>query len=323
MKRRPLAKMKETQTELFDDGTNPTRTIEDNCIQQELPPIDHVSRKDGKNDVVIASQERPRRVTQEVIIEAHRGDIESGPEGHSPSHGNPLNDSEYTPGQDSSDHERQDLLKHWRESPYAVGLVGTSWKRTPCKWTKLEPGLCIVGSGWLCGCAGRVGNMVVLYETTEQVVLLNGETVTRPQPILVLGPYWQVLVFMTYPLILGVSLAIAILQLRRRNTILIAIWTFMTLVLLVNLALVGCRNPGIMYRYAERPNEDWVWSDQALTFRPRHAKYASECACIIEEFDHVCPWTGTAIGKNNIRSFRVFVWLVFVMLIFDIALFAI
>ena len=33
-----------------------------------------------------------------------------------------------------------------------------------------------------------------------------------------------------------------------------------------------------------------------------------------------CPWTGTAIGKKNMRSFQMFVALVFICLIMDIIL---
>ncbi len=33
-----------------------------------------------------------------------------------------------------------------------------------------------------------------------------------------------------------------------------------------------------------------------------------------------CPWTGTAIGKNNMGSFQMFVGLVFICLIMDIFL---
>ena len=41
---------------------------------------------------------------------------------------------------------------------------------------------------------------------------------------------------------------------------------------------------------------------------------------IIEEFDHTCPWTGTAIGKKNMGSFQWFIGMVFICLIMDIFL---
>jgi len=45
-----------------------------------------------------------------------------------------------------------------------------------------------------------------------------------------------------------------------------------------------------------------------------------DCKVIIEDFDHTCPWTGTAIGKKNMGSFQCFVGLVFACLILDIFL---
>jgi DHHC palmitoyltransferase len=72
-----------------------------------------------------------------------------------------------------------------------------------------------------------------------------------------------------------------------------------------------------MNRHLESDNPDWIWNDQALTYRPLNAKYDSECACVIEGFDHTCPWTGTAIAKKNMLYFRVFVILVFTMLFVD------
>ena len=72
-----------------------------------------------------------------------------------------------------------------------------------------------------CGCcsamicsmlgAGRVGNMAVLRQSTEWVDEMvqdeNGETTskrfTRPRLDVVVGPYWPMLMFVTYPLILG------------------------------------------------------------------------------------------------------------------------
>ena len=68
------------------------------------------------------------------------------------------------------------------------------------------------------------------------------------------------------------------------------------------------------------PGEEWIWNDQALTFRPERAKYDVECAAVIEEFDHTCPWTGTAIGKNNMPAFKMFLKLIFTCAIFDVGL---
>ena len=48
---------------------------------------------------------------------------------------------------------------------------------------------------------------------------------------------------------------------------------------------------------------------------------------VVAEFDHTCPWTGTAIGRGNMRAFTTFVsscgalvvyvlFVLFVMLVF-------
>tara|TARA_B110000971_G_scaffold206794_1_gene230382 strand:- start:161 stop:343 length:183 start_codon:yes stop_codon:yes gene_type:complete len=50
------------------------------------------------------------------------------------------------------------------------------------------------------------------------------------------------------------------------------------------------------------------------------AVYDSECGCIVEEFDHVCPWTGTAIGKKNMSAFKFFVSGICVLIVVDILL---
>ena len=62
--------------------------------------------------------------------------------------------------------------------------------------------------------------------------------------------------------------------------------------LLVALALTGCRNPGIVRRWPEKPPncDHWYWSDQVGTFRPPKSQYDGDCGLIIEEFDHTCPW---------------------------------
>jgi palmitoyltransferase ZDHHC9/14/18 len=128
------------------------------------------------------------------------------------------------------------------------------------------------------------------------------------------------LIFVTYPLIFGVSgwaFTVAILP-GKKHPMLVLGWLVITLALIVALSLTGCRDPGIMYRHPRPPpqNENqWRWNDQAQTFRPRLAYYDSDTAVMVEEFDHTCPWTGTAIGKGNMFPFQCFVCLVFVCLV--------
>ncbi len=41
---------------------------------------------------------------------------------------------------------------------------------------------------------------------------------------------------------------------------------------------------------------------------------------LIMDFDHVCPWTGTAIGRNNMLPFRMFVFSVNVLCYLSVGL---
>jgi hypothetical protein len=207
--------------------------------------------------------------------------------------------------------------KHWKTSPYAVGLVDITWKSH--HWNPVHNGhpslrerdsnFALICSSLFCRCCGagsRLGNMVLLPGTN-----------------IILGPYWPMLFFITIPLILGVSILTAYTKIPQQHPALIGIWTILTLSLLLSLIRVSCRNPGILKRHLQPPaEEDWIWNDQALTYRPRSAKYDPECALVFIDFDHTCPWTGTAIAKNNMKSFKWFVALVGTMLIFDIVLLA-
>jgi palmitoyltransferase ZDHHC9/14/18 len=59
----------------------------------------------------------------------------------------------------------------------------------------------------------------------------------------------------------------------------------------------------------------WIWNDQADSYKPPGAVYASDAKVIIKEYDHTCPWTGTAIGSGNMNTFNVFVPMVFILLL--------
>jgi hypothetical protein len=228
---------------------------------------------------------------------------------------------ESSPDDSNDDDER---TRHWKSHPYAVGLVDIDWSggNARNKWA------CPLMFSYLC-CkrAGRIGNMVVLYETsTSSNDSQNGNddpTTTISRPVIMVGPHWPMMVCVTYPIIFGVSLATFVLEIRNQHVALVAIWSVMTILLILALAGVACRNPGIFRRHAEVPEgEEWIWNDQGKTFRPRKAKYDSECAVVVDGYDHTCPWTGTAIGKNNMRAFQCFVVLVGAMLLFDVTLLA-
>mmetsp|Transcript_4210 Transcript_4210/g.7478 ORF Transcript_4210/g.7478 Transcript_4210/m.7478 type:complete len:389 (-) Transcript_4210:331-1497(-) len=163
---------------------------------------------------------------------------------------------------------------------------------------------------------------------------------------LVVGPFWPMLLFVTYPLIFGVSALTLWSGLPGKPLYVQIVWALVTCQLIRSLFNTGFRDPGILTRHASPPpvpedeesdgdnsrprrrvgfrwgNEEgpWRWSDQAQTYRPRNSMYCPDCKVVIEEFDHTCPWTGTAIGKKNMGPFQRFVGLIFVCLIMDIFL---
>ena len=161
-------------------------------------------------------------------------------------------------------------------------------------------------TAWVCGgCASRVGNLVVLWATEEECPAAdnneNGNNPAsssvpqrRPKLRWVMGPYWPVNIFITFPLIFGVSgwtfyraiwLGTTDLGMTQRVTIII-MWSILTALMIVSLAMISCRDPGVLYRHLQPPNEDWRWNDQAMTYRPSSARFDRECQVVIEGFDH-------------------------------------
>jgi len=134
------------------------------------------------------------------------------------------------------------------------------------------------------------------------------------------GPFWPFAFSVTYPLIVCVSATVAVVLLPGHSIVTILLWVLAVASLLVALSCTACRNPGILRRHATQPHSSWRWNDQARTFRPPGAVYDGDLGLIVEHFDHVCPWTGTAIGGNNLCAFHAFVSILCVCIIFDILL---
>lgn len=267
-------------------------------------------------------------------------------------------EAEQREGSESSDDDepqtivdiREKRITHWKESPFAVGNVNIQWTddRPSCccgssktNNTSFQRDSHVCCSAWFCGClgAGRVGNMAVLLQTTEEYDHLmpnNNEAETgdaepsttitnrrtRPRLLWVMGPYWPVNLCVTYPLILGISVLTAWKQVRYANMTIIITWSIATFSLIFSLAMVACGNPGILYRYASQPpdSEDWRWNDQSRTFRPPKARFDPECQVVVEGFDHTCPWTGTAIGSRNMFWFKTFLFSLLICICYDVCL---
>lgn len=205
--------------------------------------------------------------------------------------------------------KRQRRIKLWKESPFAIGLTEPTWvderyrERYDSRYNDIMPDEsgCLCMSANICPLFGatRVGNMAVLKSSQEWVeeTEIDEETkeptirrYTRPKLDIVVGPYWPMLCCVTYPLILGVSGWTFISGIVRPGTSIVLqfVWTVCTGTLIVALALTAFRDPGILYRQRKQKDSTWRWSDQADTYRPRHAWFDMDTGVVIEGFDHTC-----------------------------------
>lgn len=165
-----------------------------------------------------------------------------------------------------------------------------------------------------CCCARRVGSMFFLVETKDG------------SPIVVAGPCWPFCTFVTTPLIIILSGMVGYFIVSNPNTRLP--WWFALIyypiVAFVFIALfcTSCRDPGLMERVTdeEAAENGWFWNEQVGSYRPAGAMYCRECKALVYDYDHVCPWTGTAIGKGNMRQFKSFVFSVNVLCYLSVGL---
>jgi hypothetical protein len=225
-------------------------------------------------------------------------------------------DEELDPEQRFEVERHLNRIKHWREHPFAVGLVPPTWRDEQGRTRDMygdhelqadETG-CLCCTAHACAKAGRVGNMVVLKSSTEWVeeveVEEDGEEKVRryPRPRLdcVVGPYWPMMAFVTYPLILGVSgwtLFSKIIP-GRLSFLMVFGWAALTIGLITALAFTACCDPGIQYKHHKPPSQhenQWRWTDRAHSYRPRNAFYDVDTGVIVEGFDHTYVLTPDAI----------------------------
>lgn len=202
-------------------------------------------------------------------------------------------------------------IKHWKESPFAVGQVGVTWEEEctsehfccdqQCCREDVDANCCICCSGIVCAKlgAGRVGNMAVLKQSMEWVEHVEQDEETgeekvirkyqRPRLDCVVGPYWPMLLFVTYPLIFGISLWTLLIAIPSKHILVKFFWGVSTSALIYSLAKTACTDPGILYRHHHPPPQEenqWRWSDQGQTYRPRGAHFDTDCAVVVEGFDH-------------------------------------
>jgi hypothetical protein len=190
---------------------------------------------------------------------------------------------------------------------------------------------------------GRVGNMVILKErnawiplsmhdgqedtldTIEDATATDISTgVPQRQFDIVLGPYWPKLLCFTLPLIIGFSTLTALKAVFRPDNddscLVISIWISSTLAWVFSLLCTSLVDPGILPRHKDRPAKNWRWNDSAQSYIPPDAVFEPDCNVVIEKYDHTCIYTGTAIGKNNMNSFMIFIFFTVFCLVEDIVL---
>lgn len=229
--------------------------------------------------------------------------------------------------ENASDDHSESILATWMMSPFAVGMTKSTWKDENIGCSELCTSCCsgsryayVHLSAFVCAkfpCVGRVGNMPVLKQDMQEVIdPSTGQRIgERPRLRYMVGPYWPVPFCFLVPGFGGFSVFTFLSRdLEEEALYLVIIWAFLNSLVLLSLFQVACSDPGILYRHSEPPpgQDDWRWNDQAQTYRPAHAKFDPECGVVIQHFDHTCPWTGTAIGKNNMNWFRVFVFSILV-----------
>lgn len=167
---------------------------------------------------------------------------------------------------------------------------------------------------YFCCCARRVGSMFFLIEKKDG------------SPIVVAGPCWPFCTFVTAPLIVVLSGMVGYFIVSNPSAGLpwwfaLIYYPILAFVLVV-LFCVSCRDPGLMERVTdeESAGSGWFWNEQVGSYRPQGAMYCRECQALVYDYDHVCPWTGTAIGKGNMLQFKIFVFGVNVLCYLSIGL---
>jgi len=193
-----------------------------------------------------------------------------------------------------------------RRKQYAVS---TRWEREVA-----EKGPRRDFHSFFCCLARRMGNMFVLCERYDG------------SPVIIAGPCWPFCFLVTVPLILGIPAAVAYFYIINEDSP-VPIWVayiYFPVLGLVFAALfcVSCQDPGLMERVTDEEAGEggWFWNEQVGSFRPPGALYCGECGVLIQDYDHLCPWTGTGIGRKNMLAFKVFIVGINVLCVFSVVL---
>ncbi|GAX19916.1 hypothetical protein FisN_1Lh615 [Fistulifera solaris] len=178
-----------------------------------------------------------------------------------------------------------------------IYAVSTTWERQLAEG-RSQPDV----HTYFCCCAQRIGNMFSLLSYQDG------------SPMVIAGPCWPFCALVTVPLILGVSGTVCYFLIVDNSYSSLPQWLLYlyipaVLFVLLSLFCVSCRDPGLMERVTDEEAGEggWFWNEQVGSFRPPGALYCRECGVLIQDYDHLCPWTGTSIGKKNMWAFKTFV----------------
>mmetsp|Transcript_43289 Transcript_43289/g.97820 ORF Transcript_43289/g.97820 Transcript_43289/m.97820 type:complete len:177 (-) Transcript_43289:213-743(-) len=141
--------------------------------------------------------------------------------------------------------------------------------------------------------------------------------------VCVVGPYWQMMLFCTTPLILAPCIGTIFFMAPLVHPALTTIFALASLFVITMLWKTATTDPGLLVRTDEDPEEGqsgkkkkWAWDDRTKSWRPVSARFVEDCGVLVADYDHTCPWTGTAIGAGNIKWFYMFTGSLLPLIIF-------
>lgn len=141
----------------------------------------------------------------------------------------------------------------------------------------------------------KIGSLFVLAEWTR------GGTKRR----ITAGPYWH-LGLVTASVILFVTLVIYLYVLSGRLVVRV-VGLCLGFTAFVFLLLTSLVDPGIAPRHLVPMGKDWTFSEYAQAYRPPGTVYCRISHVFIAKYHHFCPWSGTAIGENNLTYFHALI----------------
>lgn len=162
-----------------------------------------------------------------------------------------------------------------------------------------------------CGRVRRVGSLYVLAEWST-----DGE-----KHRLYIGPYWHFLL-LTLALLVCIASLIYLKVVPASWVAIRIVGVALAVLSIVSLVCTAVADPGIFPRYFKRLEPDWTYSEYAHSFRPPGTIFCQECQVLIEDYNHFCPWSGTAIGKGNEPFFHVFLTSLLASLVYDLVVIA-